>query len=451
MAIQERFEKEAALKVQKLNLEVDRLKSEETALKSSIKSLEVLIANKQLDGQNGDTAANEEKYRDLWHPVSFPDLSPVDGSPIERQLLKDTADYIKGQKLYFHDRVLYAFHTALKINDISPLVVLAGISGTGKSELPRRYAEGMGLHFVMLAVQPRWDSPQDIFGFYNYLEGRYKATELARAMVQFEKYNTDLWPLPQNWNHNRSDRMLLVLFDEMNLAHVEYYFSDFLSRLETRRGINQEDKNERAKAEIAIEMGSLREGEDPIRLFPGQNILFTGTMNEDETTQALSDKVLDRACVMRFGRPKQIIEQIDGLRTSPSDNGLTFDQWNSWLKEKLSPSDKDRVNNLINDLNNAMDSIDRPFGHRVAQAIQLYVANYPEWVPNRIQVAMADQIEHRILPKLRGIEIADAGGPIHRIQSIIEQCEDQHLLNAFKQGSSNQQIFIWRGIDRTEY
>jgi len=451
LAIQERFEKEAALKVQKLNLEVDRLKSEETALKSSIKSLEVLIANKQLDGQNGDTAANEEKYRDLWHPVSFPDLSPVDGSPIERQLLKDTADYIKGQKLYFHDRVLYAFHTALKINDISPLVVLAGISGTGKSELPRRYAEGMGLHFVMLAVQPRWDSPQDIFGFYNYLEGRYKATELARAMVQFEKYNTDLWPLPQNWNHNRSDRMLLVLFDEMNLAHVEYYFSDFLSRLETRRGINQEDKNERAKAEIAIEMGSLREGEDPIRLFPGQNILFTGTMNEDETTQALSDKVLDRACVMRFGRPKQIIEQIDGLRTSPSDNGLTFDQWNSWLKEKLSPSDKDRVNNLINDLNNAMDSIDRPFGHRVAQAIQLYVANYPEWVPNRIQVAMADQIEHRILPKLRGIEIADAGGPIHRIQSIIEQCEDQHLLNAFKQGSSNQQIFIWRGIDRTEY
>jgi len=143
LAIQERFEKEAALKVQKLNLEVDRLKSEETVLKTSIKSLEVLLANKQLDGQKGDTASNEEKYRDLWHTVSFPDLSPVAGSPIERQLLKDTADYIKGQKLYFPERVLYAFHTALKIGDISPLVVLAGISGTGKSELPRRFAEGM--------------------------------------------------------------------------------------------------------------------------------------------------------------------------------------------------------------------------------------------------------------------------------------------------------------------
>jgi len=445
LAIQERFEKEAALKVQKLNLEMDRLKSEETALKSSIKSLEVL-----LDGQKGVTTANEEKYRDLWYPVPFPDLSPVAGSPNEQQLLKNTADYIKGQNLYFPQRVLYAFHTALKIGDISPLVVLAGISGTGKSELPRRYAEGMGLHFVILPVQPRWDSPQDLFGFYNYLEKRYKATELARAMVQFELYNQNLWPLPTNWDHSRSDRMLLVLLDEMNLARVEYYFSEFLSRLETRRGINQEDINERAKAEIALEMGSLRKDEKSIRLFPGQNILFAGTMNEDETTQALSDKVLDRACVMRFGRPKEMIGQTNEPKRSPAKNGLTFIQWKSWEKEKYSPAEEEQVDRWINELNNAMDEISRPFGHRVAQAIQSYVANYPDWVPNGIQIAMADQIEQRIMPKLRGIEIADAGAPIHKIQSIIENCEDQQLLNAFKQGSSNQQIFIWRGIDRTE-
>jgi len=230
LAIQERFEKEAAIKVQKFNLEVDRLKSEEIALKSSIKSLEVLSKQlgKQLDAQEGDATVSEEKYRDLWNPVPFPELPPADGSADEKQLLKNVADYIKGQGLYFPRRVLYAFHTALKIGDISPLVVLAGISGTGKSELPRRYAEGMGLHFVILPVQPRWDSPQDLFGFYNYLEKRYKATELARAMVQFELYNRSLWPLPTNWDNSRSDRMLLVLLDEMNLARVEYYFSEFL-------------------------------------------------------------------------------------------------------------------------------------------------------------------------------------------------------------------------------
>ncbi|MCK4827933.1 chromosome segregation ATPase-like protein, partial [bacterium] len=342
-----------------------------------------------------------------------------------------------------------AFHTALKICDISPLIVLAGISGTGKSELPRRYAEGMGLHFVILPVQPRWDSPQDLFGFYNYLEGRYKATELARAMVQFELYNQTLWPLPANWDHSRSDRMLLVLLDEMNLARIEYYFSEFLSRLEIRRGIDLEDEKERAKAEIPLEMGSLRQGEKPIRLFPGQNILFTGTMNEDETTQALSDKVLDRACVMRFGRPKKIRIEIDTPDKNPSENGLTYDQWNSWLKGKNTLSDE-RVNIWINELNDAMDDINRPFGHRVIKAIQSYVANYPDWVPSRIEVAMADQIEQRIMPKLRGIEISDANQPLKKIRSVIEQCEDQDLFDAFKKGSENQQIFIWRGLDRTE-
>jgi 5-methylcytosine-specific restriction endonuclease McrBC GTP-binding regulatory subunit McrB len=308
----------------------------------------------------------------------------------------------------------------------------------------------MGLHFVILPVQPRWDSPQDLFGFYNYLEGRYKATELARAMVQFELYNRDSWPLPEDWEHDRSDRMLLVLLDEMNLARVEYYFSEFLSCLETRRGINQKDEKERAKAEIPLEMGSLRKGEKPIRLFPGQNILFTGTMNEDETTQALSDKVLDRACVMRFGRPKQIIERVDKPGTSPSENGLTFDQWNSLLKENMSPLDKEQVNRWINELNDAMDNIGRPFGYRVIKAIQSYVANYPDWESKRTQYAMADQIEQRIMPKLRGIEIADSDQSLKKIRSVIEQCDDQKLLDAFKKGSENQQIFIWRGLDRTE-
>ena len=440
--IQQRFEDETARIV-------DKLKSDETTLKASIELLKIDKA--RLSPEGGEKGSAESKYRDLWQPVTFPELKPVEGDVDERALLKSTAEYIKGQKLKFPERVLNAFHTALKISDISPLVVLAGISGTGKSELPRRYAEGMGIHPVILAVQPRWDSPQDLFGFYNYLESRYKATELARAMVQFELYNSPTWPLPADWNYSRSDRMLLVLLDEMNLARVEYYFSEFLSRLETRRGINLDINEERAKAEIALEMGSLDEGEKPIRLFPGHNILFSGTMNEDETTQALSDKVLDRACVMRFGRPMHMSEQDDNQRATPNNNGLTFDQWKSFHKSTLSATNKDQVNSWINRLNDAMDRINRPFGHRVAQAIHAYVANYPDWVQNSIHLAMADQIEQRIMPKLRGVEVADADGPLRQIEAVIQECEDDLLLNAFKQGAaSQQQIFIWRGLDRTE-
>jgi hypothetical protein len=452
--IQQRFEDEVARKVQEHNKLLDELKSEKTALKASIESLKIIAKQykKQLDAEDGAEGAAESKYRDLWQPVTFSALEPVEGDVDERALLTSTAEYIKGQKLKFPERVLNAFHTALKISDISPLVVLAGISGTGKSELPRRYAEGMGIHPVILAVQPRWDSPQDLFGFYNYLESRYKATELARAMVQFELYNWPSWPLPDDWDYRRSDRMLLVLLDEMNLARVEYYFSEFLSRLETRRGINLDNNEERAKAEIALEMGSLHKGEKSIRLFPGYNVLFSGTMNEDETTQALSDKVLDRACVMRFGRPKQLAEQDDSPRTTiPNNNGLTFNQWKSFLKSTLSATERDRVNSWINRLNDAMEQINRPFGHRAAQAIHAYVANYPDWVQNRIHIAMADQIEQRIMPKLRGIEITDADTPLRQIQAVIEECDDPLLLNAFKDGTDSQrQIFNWRGLDRAE-
>lgn len=451
--IQQRLEDEVARKVQEYTTLIDKLKSEETALKASIESLKIIAKqyNKQLDAGDEAEVAAESKYRDLWQPVTFPKLEPVEGNVDERSLLMSTADYIKGQKLNFPERILNAFHTALKINDISPLVVLAGISGTGKSELPRRYAEGMGIHHVILAVQPRWDSPQDLFGFYNYLESRYKATELARAMIQFELYNRSSWPLPDDWKYSRSDRMLLVLLDEMNLARVEYYFSEFLSRLETRRGINLDSNEERAKAEIALEMGSLYKGEKPIRLFPGHNVLFSGTMNEDETTQALSDKVLDRSCVIRFGRPKQLSEQNDNPRTIANQNGLTFDQWKSFQRSSLSATERDQVNRWINKLNDAMEMISRPFGHRVAQAIHAYVANYPDWVQNRINLAMADQIEQRIMPKLRGVEVADADRPLRQIQAVIEECGDNLLLDAFKRGAdSQQQIFIWRGLDRSE-
>jgi hypothetical protein len=277
-------------------------------------------------------------------------------------------------------------------------------------------------------------------------------------MVQFEQFNRPQWPMPDGWNHDRSDRMLLVLLDEMNLARVEYYFSEFLSRLEIRRGLDFGDPVRRANAEIALEMGSLAEGEKPIKLFPGQNVLFTGTMNEDETTQALSDKVLDRSSVLRFGRPKAIRVK-EGLEDNQHAEqnfpaavaGLTHDQWKTFLKDDLSPEENLRVTGWINKLNNAMAQLNRPFGFRVGLAMQSYVANYPSWVANRTNLAMADQIEQRIMPKLRGLETGDADQPLQEIRSVIDELEDEPLGKAFKEGAeSSQQIFIWRGLDRTE-
>ena len=141
----------------------------------------------------------------------------------ENNFLVAFSKFLRNKCLNFHERIVKAFHTSLKVQDISALVVLAGISGTGKSELPQKYADFIGAPLVMLPVQPRWDSPQDLQGFYNYIEKKYKPTELMHYLYQYQQ------------DPKMEGRIILVLLDEMNLARVEYYFSDFLSKLETRR------------------------------------------------------------------------------------------------------------------------------------------------------------------------------------------------------------------------
>ncbi len=436
--------------------EIKRLEEKRKELERKLGELRGEVSAATLSGASGSgPAAN--RYEDLWKTAQFHDIKLTGASITEEEALKKAKKYIKDCGLTFPDRVINAFHASLKTADMSPLVVLAGISGTGKSELPMRYAEGMGIHLVSLAVQPRWDSPNDLFGFYNHLEGRYKATELARAMVQFEIHNRKTWPMPDGWEakNAKSNGMLLVLLDEMNLARVEYYFSEFLSKLETRRGVNVANKDDRAKAEIALDMGSLQLNEAAIKLYPDRNVLFAGTMNEDESTQSLSDKVLDRACVMRFGRPRDLTLQQQVAKVRPPANlvGLTFSQWKEWCDSKLDKEELEKLEKWIKRLNDVMEKLNRPFGHRVGQAIARYAANYPKdsktTSEQRLKLAMADQIEQRILPKLRGIDLEEQGAHITEIRSLIDELEDKALAAAFEASKSKESnTFIWRGVDR---
>lgn len=435
---------QAVLRTEEERLKVESLQKQEKALEDSITALRLQLENLRKD-IGKDAGDDPEKFADLWQPVAFPNLAQPNNAR-EQERLEFTKRYIASRGLVFPDRVLRAFHVALKTADLSPLVVLAGISGTGKSELPLRYAEGMGMYFSSLAVQPRWDSPQDLFGFYNHLERRYKATPLARAMAQFERHNRDDWPIPEGWEaeNDKKDRMLLVLLDEMNLARIEYYFSDFLSRLETRRGLDVRDPLQRAKAEIELDMGSLGANEQAIRFFPDRNVLFTGTMNEDETTQSLSDKVIDRACVLRFGRPKRLDAQTRAAPGEAQVNALGLEQWMEWEGGVTSlPLVEDAIHNL----NDAMDRVQRPFAHRVAQAIRRYAANYATLGANLEKQALADQIEQRILPKLRGLDVQEAEATLDGVRAVIVTTGDQALLRAFEESKATGS-FLWKGVDR---
>ena len=113
------------------------------------------------------------------------DFKRAEGStPKELDWLSGIVAACESSGMRFPKRLVHAFHTSLKAAELSPLTVLAGVSGTGKSELPRLYSRFGGLGFLSLAVQPNWDSPQSLFGFFNSVDNRFNATTVLRAMVQ---------------------------------------------------------------------------------------------------------------------------------------------------------------------------------------------------------------------------------------------------------------------------
>jgi myosin heavy subunit len=419
--------------------EIEILKNSKEDLKKSIDQL-----SKQFEILSQDTNQLEAKPEKILADFASPILNTnwtMSKAVKEEDALIQVKSVLKHSNLKFEDRQIHAFHTALKSNMTSPLCILAGISGVGKSILPRKYAEAMGIHFLNLPVQPRWDSPQDLIGFYNYLEKRYKATELIRALAQMDPLNAPTWNelIPGFAKQNISNQMLLVLIDEMNIARVEYYFSEFLSRLEMRREITQNNVESRKAAELILELGPTLKDKAP-RIFVGSNVMFVGTMNEDESTLTLSDKVLDRSCLINFIPPEKFSNQISHSSSeSSSSSALQRNVWESW--KRTHPLEKKNINDCLNEVQKAMELLGKPFGHRVRNAIYDYVANYPK-IDNGEKYALADQFEMKLIPKLRGLETRQEGFDL--IKDIIEQkLEDENLLKSFEQ-ALDRDYFVWK-------
>ncbi|MGC9524804.1 MAG: AAA family ATPase [Limnospira sp.] len=388
----------------------------------------------ELENLSNSTEVAMKALKDkLWNHLPTRRWDIGNSGDIEQQFLQGFIRYLHSQGLTFTRRVVNAFHTSLKVQDISALVVLAGISGTGKSELPQRYADFIGAQCLTLAVQPRWDSPQDLQGFYNYIEKKFKPTDLMRGLYQY------------NHDNQMQNRIVIVLLDEMNLARVEYYFSDFLSKLESRRS---------GDTYLEIDLGSLPLREEERRLKIPEEFLFVGTMNEDETTQTLSDKVLDRANVLTFGKPENLKLREDG-NNSPGVNRpqgyLDYEKFKAWRRRPQVNSPVVRkVKEYLDRANNVMEKIGHPFAHRVYQAITQYVVNYPgvsEVNSAEFRSALADQFGQKLLPKLRGLMIDDYHEELEEMKQLIEQLGDEPLTKAFeKSRNSSTGQFEWKGL-----
>ena len=190
-------------------------------------------------------------------------------------------------KLYYKEDVIKQLFAGIAT---SKLIILEGISGTGKTSLAFALGKFFNFDSAICPVQPSWKDRSELLGYYNEFTKKFNETEFLRAL-----YTTTY----------RQDLDIIVL-DEMNLARIEYYFAEFLSIMEMR------DPNDWVIDLIPSPMPN-----DPVNLRDGkllipQNVVFFGTANNDDSTFTISDKVYDRAISLFFddkGRPFEAANQ----------------------------------------------------------------------------------------------------------------------------------------------
>lgn len=377
----------------------------ETSAKQATAELEKLQAD--FDRLYG-TPAGEDKRRE---EIEMPYILRANARPAETKPDFNELEWLNGihqacedYGLHFNKRLLTAFHTSLKTAEWAPLTVLAGVSGTGKSELPRLYSHFGGLYFAPVSVQPNWDSQESMLGFFNSIDNRFDAQPVLNFLAQTQKD----WESEPDGYPGLSDAVSLILLDEMNLAHPELYFAEFLSKLELRRGTRAD-----ATPMLDVKIGS---GMKPYKLPLGRNVLWVGTMNQDETTKSLSDKVLDRSIVMNFPRPTELKRRQTLKPLNEQNRGAILSKrtWGKWCQMKSTFTDEEirPYKEFIEEMNASLGVAGRAIGHRVWQSVEYYMSNYPEVLAatdraaktEAMHIAFEDQLVQKVMPKLRGID-----------------------------------------------
>ncbi len=435
---------------ERLRSDNEILKEKENSQKNHIEFLqgENKDLNDRLQSIYSDGTEIEERIKDIKEkPYKKIQLNSQISTLDEIKYLDSIQANMKEYGVEYPRRLLNAFHTALKSAEFSPLTVLSGVSGTGKSELPKLYSHFGGFNFLAEAVQPTWDSPASMIGYYNTIDRKFDSTNILKFLIQ-----TSLSKKESSFGLKES--MNMILLDEMNLAHIELYFAEFLSKFEQRRGSKEGDIN------IDIQLGTALIHKLPL----DRNMLWIGTMNEDETTKSLSDKVLDRAFSINFPRPTELRSRakLKSLEDIKPFEYLHRDTWNKWIqKESLFTGERSeaiqKYKEISNNINEYLAPTGRAIGHRVWQSMEYYISNHPsvrnnldnedEFIKN-IKLAFEDQLVQKIMPKLRGIEVhGKEKDALMSIKEILNQ-EDFAITEDFELSMDNPYgQFIWNSAN----
>jgi hypothetical protein len=265
--------------------------------------------------------------------------------------------------IVFPDELLASLVAALRSGDGKNFIILRGVSGTGKSRLVSAIAKAVygsatvdRPHLTVIEVRPDWTDGSPILGHYDPVGRRYIREPFLEALIAA----------------NASEAPVFVCLDEMNLARVEYYLAECLSAMESGNAITLDTRDDK---------------DVPARIAWPRTLYLFGTVNVDESTLKISDKVLDRA---------QVID------TSDID---LLPKLASWVDSgTLDLAEKARVKDSIGRAWTILKGIDAHFGFRTAHAAVRFVEEIKASSGGAVSVdsAIDAQFCHKVLVKLRG-------------------------------------------------
>ncbi|MCK9858306.1 AAA family ATPase [Paenibacillus sp. ATY16] len=276
----------------------------------------------------------------------------------------------------YSNSIIRDFHLNLVSLEDKHFVILNGISGTGKTRLCLLYAnavygktyDALNPYLKVIPVRPDWTDSTSLFGYYSALEKRYVRTPFLNAVLQAIE----------------EGKPMFVVLDEMNLARVEYYLSDYLSAIESRQPIRLHTESQITDV--------------PQELHIPHNLYVIGTINVDETTHSISDKVLDRAFVMTLSDVDldQFWENVESKYKA-----VLHEEWGH-----------------LEQLHFSLSRYDLHFGYRTMNEMlrKLYAnAELDQDIRMDKNDAFDRVIAEKVLPKIRGDE---------RIESLLESLID---------------------------
>lgn len=311
----------------------------------------------------------------------------------EYQFLKNFENYTKSEGLSYSFKDLSNFHLCVKTNT---LTILAGMTGTGKSKLARLYADILDLseankNLLFLPISPNYSEPSDLIGYLNPINGLYSPSESGLTDILVKA-------------HNKPDKMFIIIFDEMNLAQIEHWFAPFISILE-------EKETNRYLNLYSDKVKCINDFNYPSKLKIGSNLRFIGTMNMDETTRDISDRLLDRSNIITLTKNsfldvKKILENKVPFEQSEKDY---VELYNSWINDENPYENFDAtILKFFDELHEIIISYDYQKGvsFRVLERMGKYLNNIPQ--DNNgdkiisIDEAIDLQLSQRVISKLKG-------------------------------------------------